>query len=274
MNTGYPKWRVGRRIATVVLVAVIVYCGMRLMHITENYRQEAAIHSALMAYKPGAPNPIAPLNPANPLSSAGPLNPTAPLNPVAQHPPEAPLSQLAALRMRNADVAGWLEIPGTEIDYPFVRGSDNSAYLGIDFDKNPAAAGTLFMDFRNDLYFGDFNTLIYGHNMKNRSMFGSLNRFNDANFFNTHTSAVLRLDDGDYTLEIFAFLTVTANNAAVYQLGPPDAAARSSYLSYIAAHARRYRDIGVTPEDRVVTLSTCAYAFDNARYVLIARIVK
>ena len=76
----------------------------------------------------------------------------------------------------NSDFMGWLQIPGSNIDYPFVRSKDNADYLKRDFYGNYSESGTLFMDYRNLGNFNDQHTLIYGHNMKNKSMFHEIGR--------------------------------------------------------------------------------------------------
>ena len=180
-------------------------------------------------------------------------------------------SWLDAIRARNADVVGWIAIPGTAVDYPFVQGKDNQVYLDRDFDGNTAAAGTIFLDARNDAGFGDFSTLLYGHNMKNGSMFGELDRFGDEAFFAEHREATLWLADGLYSLDIIAFMFVTANNAMMYDTLRLEPALHTQYLAYVAKNARRFRDLGVVAGDRFVTFSTCTSGRSDTRSILIAR---
>ena len=168
----------------------------------------------------------------------------------------------------NPDVVGWLTIPDTRIDYPFALGDDNSYYLGRDMYGNDAVAGTLFMDCRCSADLSDFNTIIYGHNMKNNSMFGDLSHFADTWFFENNRRGTIFLDDGTYTLEIFAYMVVSAEDKVVYDPMIESAA----YYKYAAEYARNYRAPAV-PSANVVTLSTCGYEFSGARIVLLANVV-
>ena len=299
--------RVLRGLATVLLVFVAAYCCVRIADITRQYRREASLHASLMASKPvpaqaqrlfeASPGALsdAPhgaradaLSVPPPGASTDGYADTPPgtrtdaltdaQSALTGAPPDLPpgavteISWLDALRARNAQVVGWLTIPGTAVDYPFVQGRDNEVYLDRDFDGDPAAAGTLFLDARSDAAFGDFNTLLYGHNMKNGSMFGELDRFSGEAFFAEHQEAMLYLADARYTLDIVAFLFVTADNAMMYDTLRLAPASRAQYLAYVAKNARRCRDLGLTEEDRFVTLSTCTRGARDVRSVLIARI--
>ena len=166
----------------------------------------------------------------------------------------------------NPDVIGWLTIPDTRVDYPFVLCADNSYYLDRDLYGKDAAAGTLFMDFRCSEDLSDFNTIVYGHNMKNNSMFGDLSHFADTWFFDNNRYGTIFLDDGTYTLVIFAYMVVSATDEVVYD----PAVDSAEYYEYAAKYARNYR----TPDTsaNVVTLSTCGYEFSGVRIVLLANI--
>jgi sortase, SrtB family len=176
------------------------------------------------------------------------------------------------LQQRNAEALGWLSVPGTKIDYPFVQTEDNSYYLARNIDKEQASAGTLFLDYRNNAELLDFSSLIYGHHMRNGSMFGSLLSFEDQAFFDEHPIGILHLSYDTYELEIFAYMVVRADNATIYNNFDLDIHFHSDYFQYIAENARRYRDISLMPGDRILALSTCTYEFSNARTVLLSRL--
>lgn len=84
-----------------------------------------------------------------------------------------------SLQSINPDVIGWISINGSNIDYPIMKSKDNQDYLHTTFDKQYASAGSIFMDCRNSDSFDDYNTIIYGHNMKNGSMFHDLKKYLD-----------------------------------------------------------------------------------------------
>jgi len=233
--------------ATFVLVAAIVFSGYRLWGINQNYTEEAAFHSQILQYKPA-------------LSSA----------------PEDAGSQgnhtIADLQAKYPDAVGWLTIPGTAIDYPFAQATDNDYYLHRDLDGNQLTAGTLFMDFRNNADFSGFNTVVYGHHMKNGSMFGALQSFNDQAFFDSNPTGTIFLADKTLAIEFFAFVVVHADDAQVYDTTISDAPSAETFLGYLKNSARHYRDIGASSSDHIVTLSTCNYEFSDARMVLVGRL--
>ena len=108
----------------------------------------------------------------------------------ADHPhdtPQPPISvDFAALKAAYPDVVGWLYCEGTPINYPVAQGDDNSYYLRRDLDGNYAMAGTLFLDYRCSADFSDENSVIYGHNMNDGSMFAVLPDFSDPEFLLAH----------------------------------------------------------------------------------------
>jgi len=232
-------------------IAVIAYSGYQIWQIQSNYNQEARIHDQLMIYKPSLP----------------------------QTPGDgvfAPKVNQAVVDMqaRYPDAVGWITIPNTKIDYPFVQATDNDFYLHRDLDKNYLYTGTVFMDYRNHKDFSDFNTIIFGHHMKNGSMFGTLQDFNDQSFFNANKTGTIFLADKTYTIEFFAWIVLKPNDAQIYDPTIVDVTNRQAFLDHAKSMARYYRDLGVTPDDHLVTLSTCNYEFDNAREVLIGRLAE
>jgi len=218
-----------------LLAALALYCGWRVWDALGDYRDEASMHEAVMDYKP---------EPA---------------------PDEAINQGVIDLQAKYPDVIGWLTVPGTKIDYPFVWAEDNDSYLRRDLDGKYALAGTLFMDCRCGKDFTSRNTIIYGHHMKNGSMFGTLKSFADKAFFEANTQGEIFLPRETLTLEFFAYLVVKSTDELIYGIEPGD-----GYLNYVRKNARQYREISLTDDDRLVTLSTCAYEFDGARMVLLA----
>ena len=215
------------------LTAVMVYSGVRFWMLDEEIKAEEDLHRQVLQQKPG------------------------------NGPGEAPL---AALQAKNPDIVGWITVPFTNIDYPIVQAKDNDYYLRRDLNGNYAQAGTLFMDWRcaKD---GDGYSIIYGHNMKSGSMFGTLKRFEDKEFFDGHQEGRILLEGGWYDIEFFAFLVVPCDDAVVY--GQPQS---PDLLEYLARRAKHYRPSILSAEDRLVALSTCSYVFEGARMVLLGKI--
>jgi len=221
-----------RRFLVVLAAGVLAVSGLRVWSITGAYRQEARAHEAVLAYRPREGE----------ILNQGVID----------------------LQAKYPDTVGWLAIPGTRIDYPFVWYEDHDRYLRSDLDGNHAMAGTLFMDSRCARDFSSRNTVIYGHNMRNGSMFGTLKLFADKAFFEANRAGAIYLPRENLDLEFFAFMVIKATDKEIY----------STWLdiAYVKRNARLYRDIELTGGDRFVTLSTCSYEFDGARMVLLARV--
>jgi len=234
-------------------LAVILYSGYQIVLIQNNYRAEAQTHDALIQYKPdGTPSP----------------DQTQPDGQSTDN--EITNQSILALQAKYPDALGWLTVPNTKIDYPFAQYTDNDYYLHRDLEGKSLFAGTIFMDCRCEKDFTSQNTILYGHNMKNGSMFGSLSSFNNKTFFQANQYGIIYLPHENLTLEFFAYMVVNPDTEKeVYNVTLSD-----TYFDYVKQNARYYRDIGLTSEDRIVTLSTCAYEFNNARMVLLARVTK
>jgi sortase B len=167
---------------------------------------------------------------------------------------------------------GWLTVPHTGIDYPFVQAADNSAYLDRNINGKKSASGAIFMDYWNHSDFSDFNTVLYGHNMKSGSMFASLKRFADSDFFDANRSGTIWLLNQSYSIEFFAYLVVSAGDDTVYRQ-TADSGAALDYMRYIRENARQYREPYMGEADRIVTLSTCAREFRDSRMVLLGKLI-
>lgn len=177
-----------------------------------------------------------------------------------------------ALRKVNSDIVAWIYYEGTDIDYPVVQGKDNDNYLHIAFDDTWALAGTLFVDAITEDPFKQFNTIIYGHHMRDGSMFGDLKKLKDKEYCDKHPQLELITPDGKYHLMIWAFLN-QPSDSQVYLTNFHDKDDIREYIDYVKSAADYVTDVKVTPEDRIVLLSTCAYEYQNARYMVIGKMV-
>lgn len=285
-----------RTILITVLLVVISVCGHELWKISRQYSEEAQIKDELSQYRPEIPetqsvtkyiknteiledkkdiediksieDEIYISNTANDLpDNVIELPNTTFEEETTQSTVSEKIINQSIIDMQNEinnDIVGWLTIPNTKIDYPFVIAKDNDFYLRRNIYKNQAGAGSIFMDYRCDRDFTDFNTVIYGHEMKNRSMFGDLKLFADPSFFDSNLSGTLFIKDNTYTLEIFACMVVRADDKLIYN----PSADRENFFAYAKKYARQYHEPSVA--GNVVTLSTCAYEYDGARIVLLA----
>ena len=176
------------------------------------------------------------------------------------------------LKETNRHYEMWIYAPGTLIDYPIVQCSDNERYLNKLFDGRRNSSGTLFIDYRNLTKLRDPNTLIYGHHMRNKSMFGTLVFYKEQAYFESHPY-MLMIDDGQiWLLEMFAGYTTTSEDHC-YDIAISSERDKKQFVSEAQRKSNFLADVPVFPADRLVTLSTCAYSFENARYITIGRLI-
>ena len=121
------------------------------------------------------------------------------------------------LKAMNPDVCGWLTLDHTKIDYPVVQGTDNFEYLEKDVLGNPSVAGSIFLDAKSDRNFHDFYTVIMGHHMQGRKMFGDIDLYTDASFFEKNTTGTLYVEGRILKLETVAILKADAYDKYVYR---------------------------------------------------------
>lgn len=177
----------------------------------------------------------------------------------------------AALSKVNSDVFGWILIPGTVISYPLLNGSDNHYYLGHTWKKQNSIVGSIFLEQSNHIGLTDFNTILYGHNMNNGSMFGSLKKYRARSYWKAHPYVYITTASGSRRYQIFAAYEVSTQ-AATYQVGFSSTASRQSFLDDCLKQAGY--STGVTPKtyDRILTLSTCTGHGHTTRWVVQARL--
>lgn len=172
-----------------------------------------------------------------------------------------------ALKQMCDDVVGWIYCPGTPINYPIVQAEDNDYYLYRLINGKENKSGTLFMDFRNSSDFSDWNTLIYGHNMNNDSMFGVVPDYVKQEFYEKHPLWYLLTEDNSYVIELVGGYVTPADSEA-YAL-PTDQAGRDLLYQKASRSSTFQSNVSVSGDDVLITCSTCVYDYENARYVLV-----
>ena len=181
--------------------------------------------------------------------------------------PKLPSIDFAALQDINNDVIGWIQIDGCGIDYPIVQGNDNFYYLKHLFDNSYNINGCIFLDCRNSSDFIDRNSVIFGHHMQNGTMFSNLDLYKKQAFYDVHPSYLLHTLQADYIVDIFAGYVSNLQNDA-WRVTFEDDEDYSSWLDEQMQQSLIQCSVTPSCEDRIVTLSTCSYEFDNARFVL------
>lgn len=179
-----------------------------------------------------------------------------------------PRVDFEALAGINPDIVAWICIEGTNISYPVVRGSDNSRYLNLLFDGTPNGAGSIFMDYRNHSSLSDRNTILYGHNMQNGTMFHQILGYKEQEFYDAHPYALLITPEGNYRIEFIAGY-VTDLNSDAWKLQFASDEEFSRWLQNAVDRSTFTATPETVSRDRVVTLSTCTYEYSDARFVLV-----
>ena len=287
-----------------VCAAVFLFSAFNLLKTLNNYRKEAENSktqqerfletAARPAENAPAPETLAPRGAVTPPAETSAPSPAesasagtaAPAETAAPAPEtegeETPFTytpqdpdfavNFEALRQHNPDVVGWLYCAGTQINYPVVKGEDNEYYLHRDLEGNELYSGTLFVDYRCSEIDRCRNYLIYGHSMKNYSMFGSLLLYKDPGYYRLHPYIWFITPDARYCLDLYAGFYVDAT-AGLYR---PEfsASSLSGWLDYAKEHSTFRSAVEISPEENIVTFSTCAYGNETQRYVVLAKITK
>ena len=176
------------------------------------------------------------------------------------------------LQQVNEDIAGWLRIRALDISYPVVQGEDNDYYLHRTFEKEDNFAGCLFVNCDNDRDFTDQNTIIYGHNMKNGSMFGKLKQFREEETYNKSKYFWMFTPDLIFQYRIFSAMVVNKTGLA-YQTFYSDEDFNEWINKAFEGSEVENSGIQVTSDDHVVTLSTCT-GDDSTRFVVMGKLVQ
>mgnify|MGYP002627606619 CR=1 FL=1 len=172
------------------------------------------------------------------------------------------------LQAKYPDVVGWLYCANTGLNYPIVQTAEEGGeyYLYRDIDGSSNKNGTVFLDWQCSSNFTSQNNLVYGHNMKTGRMFAPIVKYRDQSFYDAHPYMYLYTPNQLYKVNLFAGM-VTPHDSAVYSYS-----LSSDYIKECIANSTFKSSVG-TPTGNILTLSTCAYDFDNARYVVMGEMV-
>lgn len=177
------------------------------------------------------------------------------------------------LKEVNSDVMGWIYLPDTKINYPIVHTTDNEYYLDHMVDRTENPAGAIFLDTRNPIDLSDVHNIIYGHHMKNGSMFAALKGYKKQDFFDSHKEGYLITEDAVYRIDFFAGHVANVEEDA-WQLDFSDSEEFDKWVKN-QKNLSAFKS-GIEPKygDKIFTLSTCSYEFDDARFVLSGKLTK
>ncbi len=241
--------------ALVVCFAVFLFSGWNLIHSIIEYQQGKENYDAIIldaVISPGTEN------------TSG----------HQQTEENLPVIDWTKLETMNDDLIGWLYIPGTDIQYPIVQGNDNDYYLTHTFDGTKNACGCIFMDKDNRSDYSSDNTILHGHNMKNGTMFGSLRKFEEKDYWKSHPYIWIIKEHTAMKYEIFSVgITEAASDVYTLEFGSEE-----NFQNYIVKRTKLgaifETGVNVTTNDKLLTLSTCTSDTEVGRRVVQAKLVQ
>ena len=182
-------------------------------------------------------------------------------------------AKFLSLESINKGIVAWLKVEGTPVDYPVVLGADNDYYLDHGYDGKKNIAGALFMDYRNKDRERDRHVILYGHNMKNGTMFKGLMAFKDGVFFNQNGIIVLETSDGIEYWQVYSAYVTSTDFYYIQTEFEHEAAFRAFVQRTVenSMHGPEGNREKSDEIDRILTLSTCSYEFEDAKFVVHAR---
>ena len=201
----------------------------------------------------------------------------------------------SALLEQNSDFVGWVKVPNTEINHPVVRYTDNDYYLNHNFEKKYDYRGAIFMDYRNNHTEIDSNTIIYGHNCYDTTMFSDLDKYDDIEFYKQSPVIEFNTLDANYKWKIYGVFITTAeedeDNGYVFNYIYPymDGENFNGFIDEVNKRRLYVTDVDINDDDKMLVLSTCVRTLDykykdengktqkyraDGRIVILARMVR
>ncbi|MDR3645066.1 MAG: class B sortase [Clostridia bacterium] len=179
----------------------------------------------------------------------------------------------AKAKAENSDTMGWLFVPGTTINLAVTQGKDNAYYLKHGLNKQYKWKGNPFLDYSDTLSPMSQNMIIYGHNMGDGDLFGQLKKYRQLDFLHKYPVIYFGIGGEDYYWKIFSvYITDVSFHYNVSSF--VDDTAFESLIAQCTARSFFKTAVDVTGQDTILTLSTCTYEFHNARFVVMARLLR
>ncbi len=180
---------------------------------------------------------------------------------------------LSASIATNADTAGWIQVPGTNINYPYVQTDNNDYYLTHTINRSWSSAGWVFLDYRNQKSLNDHNQIIYAHGRYDGSMFGSLSTVLSEDWLNHEENHIVKIStaDSNSLWQVFSVYQTKVTDDYL-KINFIDDARHQEFIDLIKGRSIHDFKTNVTPENQIITLSTCANG--DERIVLHAKLIK
>lgn len=179
----------------------------------------------------------------------------------------------ATLKEMNPDAIAWITMYGTDINYPVVQGEDNDYYLHHTFNGKENSAGAIFVDAAIEEGMEARNVIVYGHNMKNGSMFGTLSYYKNEDMVRNYPAFLVYTETGTYEYAIFAaYMTTALSDTYIYGFGSDESYA--NYIDRMKSQSLYDTGVEVSVNDKIITLSTCSGSTEDSRFVVQAKRVE
>lgn len=249
-----------RKIINIILVAIIIVCLSIIGYKYYNYNKDDKLNSEIQDLQPvineasDSDNNSSGENDGQDQSKDG------------DYVNSANEEQLKSI---NSDYKMWIQIENTNINYPVVQSSDNDYYLKHNFRKESNISGTVFVESANDID-NDKNIILYGHNMRNGTMFNNITNYKEESFFNEDNKINIIMNNTLYEYEVFS---VYVKNVSEVNLAI-GFANEDEFINYAYNEAEESlykKDVDFSAEDNLITLVTCSYEFTDARTIVVAR---
>ena len=253
----------------IIFLIIVAFSGWKVYSILHGYkaaekRYDSLAGSVIASAASGKDETAAP-SPASQSDGKPPVyQPENTSPPLETSPVSVDFDELSRYGGR---VIGWIYLPDTVISYPVAQSSDNEFYLERFLDGTPISGGTLFADYICPSDFSGRNTIIYGHNMKDGSMFALVDDYSDQNFYEEHPVMYLNTPSQNYRVDIFSGFT-TDPESFVYATTFSSDEDYTSFLRSLVASSEIKCDIEPSSNDRIITLSTCTYSGADVRFVV------
>ena len=249
-----------RKIINIILVAIIIVCLSIIGYKYYNYNKDDKLNSEIQDLQPV-------INEASDLdnNSSG-ENDGQDQSKEGNYVNSANEEELKSI---NSDYKMWIQIENTNINYPVVQSSDNDYYLKHNFRKESNISGTVFVESANDID-NDKNIILYGHNMRNGTMFNNITNYKEESFFNEDNKISIIMNNTLYEYEVFS---VYVKNVSEVNLAI-GFANEDEFINYAyneADESLYKKNVDFSAEDNLITLVTCSYEFTDARTIVVAR---
>ena len=250
------KIRLFDKILTVVLAAVIVFCLVNIVLILTRYNKANNVYADMQSKY------LVPINGSDNSPNHGAPGVGAGSGAFA--------IDFDALQAYNSDIVGWIYSENTPISYPVAQTSDKDYYVRRSLDREYLITGTIFADCRCDGVGGNSNYIIYGHHMRNGTIFGSLEKYVTQEYYEEHPTLEYYTPDKSYVIDVYAgYVTDTKSEF----FNPDfDKGERAKLLKKAKEKSDFVSSVEIDEDDTIMTLVTCSYQFNDARFLLIGKV--